>query len=99
MNLSILSTIGLIAAVDVIPTNSINSWVEAGSTVVLCALLAWLLTKRMPARDKEHDIAMTAKDKLFADAVKEIADRQHDDSVMLNKTMTDVQVTIAKNQD
>ncbi|KKK55522.1 hypothetical protein LCGC14_3073700, partial [marine sediment metagenome] len=50
MKFAIFSTTGLIAAVDVIPTNSINSWVEAGSTVVLCALLAWLITKRIPAR-------------------------------------------------
>jgi len=95
MKVMILGLIGLIAAVDA-STDAISPWVEAGSTVILGGILAWLVLKRMPARDREHDAALAAKDVLFADAVKNIADRQHDDSERLNKTMTDLQITLAK---
>jgi len=95
MKVMILGLIGLIAAVDV-STDMIPTLVEAGSTVILGGILAWLVLKRMPDRDREHDAALAAKDVLFADAVKDIADRQHDDSERLNKTMTDLQITLAK---
>jgi len=92
-----LGLIGLIAAADV-SSDMIGPWLEAGSTVILGGILAWIIIKRMPARDREHDAALATKDTLFAAAVKDIADRQHDDSVVLNKTITDLQVTLAKKQ-
>ncbi len=95
MKIAILSLIGLMAATDASST-VMPWWVEAGSTVILGALLAYLIIKRMPARDREHDAAMEKKDKLFAEMVREIADRQHDDSLELNKTMSELQITLAK---
>jgi len=93
---AIITLIGLIAAVDMVSPDIVSSLVEAGSTVVLGGILAWLVLRRMPARDREHDAAMEKKDELFSAAVKEVADRQHDDSIELNKTMTNLQVALAK---
>ena len=94
---AVVALVGLIAAADM-SSDMIGPLVEAGSTVILGGILAWLIIKRMPARDREHDAAMVAKDVLFAAAVKDIADRQHEDSVVLNKTITNLQVTIAEKQ-
>lgn len=96
MKAMILGIIGLIAAVDV-STDMISPLVEAGSTVILGGILAWLVIKRMPARDREHDAIIATKDILFTNMIRVIADRQHDDSEKFSKILTDLQITLTKN--
>ncbi len=84
MRFALISTItGLIAA-DAIPSNMIDPVAKLGSTVVLAAILIWIITRTLPAKDKE-----------FTTTVREIAKQQHDDSVQLNSTLTEMRSTCA----
>jgi len=70
-----VSWIAILVA-DAVPPELLSPVTRMGPTAVLGAVLLWIVTKTLPA-----------KDKLFAEAVKELADRQHDDSATLNATL------------
>ena len=71
-----VSVVCLIAAGDAIPPEMLDPVARMGPTAVLGLVLMWIVTKTLPGKDKQ-----------FAEAVKEIAERQHTDSAKLNDTL------------
>lgn len=85
MKFTIAVLVGLIAATEAIPSGLISDAAKMGPTAVLGIVLLIIVLKVLPT-----------KDRLFADVAKEISERQHADSKELNKTMSELRITLAK---
>ncbi len=85
----------LIAATEAIPPDVVDPLVKMGPTAVMGAVLLFLVSKTLPAMNKQNAETIRDRDREFAAAVSEIADRQHDDSTKLNETMTQMRATCA----
>jgi len=80
----IFALTGLIAMAEAIPSDILSPIAKLGPTAVMGVILLWLVTKTMPV-----------KDALFSQTVKDVANQQHDDSVILNATLTEIRSACA----
>ena len=79
----VFATIGIFA-VDTIPTEFLDPIAKLGATAALVVIIIWLITKTLPAKDKE-----------FTSTIRAIAEQQHNDSVKLNSTLTEMRSACA----
>ncbi len=84
MKTLLIVVLPMIAAVQAVPDSVLTAAGSLAPTAALTAIAFWLITRTLPDKDKR-----------FAEAVREIADRQHDDSQKLNETMTQMRATCA----
>lgn len=78
MKILLIIILPLIGAVQAIPDTILSAAGSLAPTAALTAIAFWLITKTLPEKDKR-----------FAYAIKEIADRQHEDSAEFNKQLHD----------
>ena len=86
---------GFLVAADAVPVDLFGPIAKLASTAAIAVILFWLVTKTMPAQAKAVAEDNKNKDRTFAAAVKEIAERQHADSVKLNDTLNTLMANCA----